>query len=68
LNFDLLERAETTRTGLHMEGSTNTVLLAFELIFAICDGLEGFIGDVLKGFRAADVTCVRVDLEKGFDL
>ena len=46
----------------------NTVLLAFKLILAIRDGLKGFNGDVLKGFGAADVACVRVDLEKGFDL
>lgn len=43
------------------------ILLAFVFIWAINDWCEGLIGYVLECFRAAYITGIRIDLQKGFD-
>lgn len=45
----------------------HTVLLTFVLVLAILNRRELFARHLLEGFRAADITGVRVDKEKRFD-
>lgn len=67
LNFDLLEWAEPTRSRLHVQRAGDPVLLALHFVLAVYDWRELLIRNVLEGFGAADIACVRVDEQKRFD-
>ena len=50
LDFDLLKRSEATRAGLHVQRSTDAILLAAVLVLAIEYWLEVFPRDILERF------------------
>lgn len=67
LDFDLLERTEPARTGLHMKRAADIVLLALRFILAIENRRELLVRDVLKCFRTTNIASVRVDFQKWLD-
>lgn len=67
LDFDLLERSKPARAGLHVQCSTDTILLAAVLVLAIKYWLEVFPRDILERFRSTRVASVRVHSEEGLD-
>lgn len=45
----------------------NAIFQALIRILAVDERRESFIGNVLESFRAANVTCIGVDLQEGFN-
>lgn len=45
----------------------DTIFLALCFVLAVDYRIECFVGDVLKGLRTTDVTCVGIDEQKRFD-
>lgn len=67
LNFNLLERAEPARASLHVERVVDIVLLALILVLAVEYRVECLARDILKRFRAANITGIRVHKQQRLD-
>lgn len=68
LDFDLLERAEPTRTCLHMQRATDTILLALGLVLAVDDRCKRSVRDLLERLGPTDVARVRIHEQEWLDL
>jgi len=68
LDFHFLERAETASARLHVQRALDVVPHAFVLILAVSNRSELLSGDLLEGFRTANIACVRIDQQQWLDL